>query len=198
MKNRQKDLIDQLSDRDLMINFYLSQFMIFCIGLLFAFILFPSIFDVFHLFNFTEMNQILVIGGGAGIFVVSVDLIMMKYLPSSYFDDGGMNERIFKNRGVLNIIFITLIVAFCEEFLFRGVLQTKFGLLTASIIFALVHYRYLFNKFLLSEIILLSLFIGVIFEWTENLAVTFFMHFIIDCLLGLYIYYTNSTKPFES
>lgn len=198
MKNRQKEIIDQLSDRDLMINFYLSQFMIFCIGLLLAFVLFPSILDVFRLFNFTKITEIFVIGGGAGILVVSADLIMMKFLPSSYFDDGGINERIFKNRGVLKIIFITLIVAFCEEFLFRGVLQTKFGLLIASIIFVLVHYRYLFNKFLLSEIILLSLFIGVIYEWTENLAVTFFMHFIIDCLLGLYLFFTNSKKSFES
>jgi hypothetical protein len=194
VKNRQKQIIDQLSDQELLLNFYISQALIFFIAIVLSFFLFPDILDVFQLFDFSNMNSILIIGGGAGMIVVFIDFLLMKFLPSTYFDDGGINERLFTNRGVVPIIFMTLLVAFCEELLFRGVLQTKFGLVTASVIFALVHFRYLFNKFLFFDVILLSFFIGFIYEWTGNLAVSFFMHFVIDCLLGLFIYFKNLLK----
>jgi uncharacterized protein len=71
--------------------------------------------------------------------------------------------------------------------LFRGIIQTKVGLILASIIFAIIHYRYLFNWFLFINIVILSFFIGLIFDWTDNLAVTIIMHFVIDFLLGVYI-----------
>jgi hypothetical protein len=111
----------------------------------------------------------------------------MKLLPASFYDDGGLNERIFKNRHVFHTFVIALFVAFSEELLFRGIIQTKVGLVIASIIFAIIHYRYLFNWYLFFNIILLSFLIGFIYKWTGNLAVTIMMHFVIDFLLGVYI-----------
>lgn len=194
MKNRQKELINQLSDKELLINFYISQILIFLIAIIIGLFLFEDIWDLFHLFNFNDFLSVLVIGGGSGLLVVIIDLIFMKVLPPSYYDDGGINKRLFTNRGFWQIIFMTLIVAFCEELLFRGVLQTHFGLLTASSIFAIIHIRYLSNLFLFFSIFILSYFIGFIYHWTENLAVPFFMHFIIDSLLGLFIYFRNLQK----
>ena len=189
MNNRQKELINQLTDKELLINFYTSQLFLFFIAILLGFFLFDEISDLFLLFNFKDFLSILVIGGGSGLIIVLIDLILMKFLPSTYYDDGGMNKRLFTNRGFLQIILMALIVAFCEELLFRGVLQTNFGLIIASSIFAILHIRYLSNLFLFFSIFILSFFIGFIYYWTENLAVTFFMHFIIDCLLGLFINY---------
>ncbi|MEH7255142.1 CPBP family intramembrane glutamic endopeptidase, partial [Neobacillus niacini] len=77
---------------------------------------------------------------------------------------------------------------------FRGVIQTKVGLILASLIFAIIHYRYLFNWFLFSNIVILSFLIGFIYDWTNNLAVTMIMHFTIDFLLGLYI---KSKNPID-
>ncbi|MEH6908254.1 CPBP family intramembrane glutamic endopeptidase, partial [Neobacillus drentensis] len=128
------------------------------------------------------------------IAVVLADILLMKSLPSSYYDDGGLNERIFKKRNIFHILFIALFVAFSEELLFRGIIQTKLGLILASIIFAIIHYRYLFNWFLFVNIVVLSFFIGLIFEWTGNLAVTIAMHFVIDFLLGVYIKFR---RPFR-
>lgn len=189
MKNHQKDIVKQLTDKKLLINFYFSQAIIFLIAIILGFIFFPGLLYVFQLFHFSDIHRILMIGGGTGIIVVLIDFIMMSIFPSSFFDDGGINERLFKDRGFFHILFMTLLVAFCEELLFRGVLQTKFGLIAASLIFAIVHFRYLSNLFLLIDVVILSFFIGLIYEWTDNLAVPFVMHFVIDCLLGLSIYY---------
>ena len=195
MKKKYFELINGLTDKDLLFHLYMTQIILCAISLLLAFILFDHfsyldkiILDDVHLFT---------IGIPAGIIIVIIDLILMKCLPSSFYDDGGLNERIFKNRNTLHIIIIALFVAFSEELLFRGIIQTKVGLILASVIFAIIHYRYLFNWFLFVNIVLLSFFIGIIFEWTDNLAVTIVMHFVIDFLLGMYIKYKSPTKTFD-
>ena len=103
-----------------------------------------------------DLQQIILWGGIAGVAVVLLDLILMKLLPSHYYDDGGLNERIFRNRSISQIAFIAAIVAIPEEILFRGMIQTHFGLISSSIIFAIVHYRYLFNWYLFLNVIGLS------------------------------------------
>ena len=195
MKKKYFELINGLTDKDLLFHLYMTQIILCAISLLLGFIFFDHfsyldkiILDDVHLFT---------IGIPAGIIIVIIDLILMKCLPSSFYDDGGLNERIFKNRNTLHIIIIAIFVAFSEELLFRGIIQTKVGLILASVIFAIIHYRYLFNWFLFVNIVLLSFFIGIIFEWTDNLAVTIVMHFVIDFLLGMYIKYKSPTKTFD-
>ena len=185
MKKRYFELINGLTDKDLLFHLYMTQVILCAISLILGFIFFGD-FSYFNNFNLKDF-QIISIGIPAGIAVVIADILLMKWLPSSYYDDGGLNERIFKNRNVFHILIIALFVAFSEELLFRGIIQTKVGLILASIIFAIIHYRYLFNWFLFINIVILSFFIGLIFDWTDNLAVTIIMHFVIDFLLGVYI-----------
>jgi membrane protease YdiL (CAAX protease family) len=40
------------------------------------------------------------------------------------------------------ILFASLLAPFCEEFLFRGFLQNRFGILISAIIFSLLHFGY--------------------------------------------------------
>ena len=185
MKKRYFELINGLTDKDLLFHLYMTQVILCAISLILGFIFFGD-FSYFNNFNLKDF-QIISIGIPAGIAVVIADILLMKWLPPSYYDDGGLNERIFKNRNVFHILIIALFVAFSEELLFRGIIQTKVGLILASIIFAIIHYRYLFNWFLFINIVILSFFIGLIFDWTGNLAVTIIMHFVIDFLLGVYI-----------
>lgn len=185
MKKKYFELINGLTDKDLLFHLYMTQVILCVISILLGFIFFDHLS---YLNNISLQDfQIITIGVPAGIAVVLADILLMKWLPSSYYDDGGLNERIFKNRNIFHILFIALFVAFSEELLFRGIIQTKLGLILASIIFAIIHYRYLFNWFLFVNIVVLSFFIGLIFEWTDNLAVTIAMHFVIDFLLGVYI-----------
>ncbi|MEH7124344.1 CPBP family intramembrane glutamic endopeptidase [Bacillus sp. JJ1532] len=192
MKEKYTGIIKELSDRELLFHLYLTQFILLAISFILSLILFNRFSDVLNLFKIGDMN-ILFIGGTAGLAVVLLDVILMKLLPPSLYDDGGLNERVFRNRSVFHIALIAAIVAFCEELLFRGIIQTHVGLVFSSLIFAVVHYRYLFNWFLFLNVVVLSFFIGYIFLITNNLFVTIFTHFIIDFLLGLIIKYRHNT-----
>ncbi|WML25748.1 type II CAAX endopeptidase family protein [Neobacillus sp. OS1-33] len=185
MKKKYFELINSLTDKDLLFHLYMTQVILCVISILLGLIFFDHLSYLNHIS--LQDFQIITIGVPVGIAVVLADILLMKLLPSSYYDDGGLNERIFKKRNIFHILFIALFVAFSEELLFREIIQTKLGLILASIIFAIIHYRYLFNWFLFVNIVVLSFFIGLIFEWTGNLAVTIAMHFVIDFLLGVYI-----------
>ncbi len=197
MKKKHMEIVKELSDKDLLFHLYATQLLLLAISAILGFILFNDFSSFFDLFFWEDLN-ILYIGAGAGIAVVLADLLLMKIVPASYYDDGGLNERIFRNRNPLHIAVIAAIVAFCEELLFRGVIQTHFGLLVSSIIFAAVHYRYLFNWFLFVNIIVLSFLIGIIYLKTGNLAVTIVMHFLIDFLLGISIRYRKQDNIEET
>lgn len=193
MKNNYTEMIKEISNKELMFHLYLTQIILLTISFILGMILFDSFSEFLNLFQWND-HRIFLIGGVAGLAVVLLDFILMKVLPASYYDDGGLNERIFRNRNIVHIAFIAAIIAFCEELLFRGIIQTHVGLVVSSIIFAVVHYRYLFNWFLFLNIIVLSFFIGYLFLLTGNLLVTIFMHFIIDFLLGLLIKNRNNKQ----
>ncbi|WP_045517377.1 CPBP family intramembrane glutamic endopeptidase [Neobacillus niacini] len=190
MKNKYNELIKGLTDRELLSHLYMTQVILLVITLVLGILLFDH-FSFLQTIDFSDV-RVLLIGVPAGATVVIVDIILMKLLPQSFYDDGGLNERIFKNRSVIHIAWIAAFVAFSEELLFRGVIQTKVGLIIASLIFAIIHYRYLFNWFLFSNIVILSFLIGSVYEWSNNLALTMIMHFTIDFLLGLYLKYRHT------
>lgn len=183
-KKRYEELVNELTDKELLLSLFLTNVLVLGVALIFGIFLFDSFTEFWKLFDWTD-KRILTIGVSAGIGVFLLDLMFMKIFPSSYFDDGGVNKRIFQNRNVRQIFMISLSVAVSEEILFRGVIQTNFGLIIASVIFALVHYRYLFNQLLFINVVLLSFFIGFIYWLTGNLLVTIVMHFVIDFSLGI-------------
>ena len=178
MKTKYSNLIKDIKDKDLIISLYFTQMLLLTIAFILGIFLFDSFSAFLALFTIVDSN-ILIVGGTAGLIVVLVDLLFMKLLPPTYYDDGGLNERIF------------------QEILFRGVIQTHFGLIASSLLFALVHYRYLFNWFLFVNIIALSFLIGFIYFQTGNLLVTIFMHFLVDFLSGCIIRYKFIKKHKE-
>jgi uncharacterized protein len=190
MKNKYQELINDLSERELLFHLYITQTILLSLSLILGWFIYKDIWFIEAFFNWND-TSILSMGLLVGILVVILDLLFMKILPKSFYDDGGLNERIFKNRSIFHIAFIALIVAFSEELLFRGIIQTHLGLMAASVIFAIIHYRYLFNWYLFANIIILSFVIGYIYHLTDNLAVTFVMHFIVDFLLGSFIMVKN-------
>jgi uncharacterized protein len=183
-KDQYRELIKGLSDKELSFHLFLTQVLLLALSFILGIFLFDSLTEFLGLIQWTD-PFIWQVGVTAGLVVVIADLTLMKFLPPSLYDDGGVNKRIFRNKNVFQIAVITALVAFSEEILFRGIIQTHTGLIISSIIFALVHYRYLFNWFLFLNIIFLSFVIGFIYMKTGNLAVTITMHFIIDFLLGL-------------
>ena len=197
MKNKQAELLKSISDETLILNVWLTQFIVVLVSLIVGFILFDDWASFWGLFQFDDW-RILTVGVTAGIGIVLLDFVLMKVLPDSFYDDGGINQRIFRSISIPHIIILSFAVAVCEELLFRGVIQTNTNIWIASLVFALVHYRYLFNIFLFCNVTILSFFIGFLYDLTGNLVVTIAAHFIIDCLLGIYINTYRKQRNIES
>ncbi|MEN1969128.1 CPBP family intramembrane glutamic endopeptidase [Lentibacillus sp. N15] len=186
----QRDIVNQLTDEQLTKQLLLSQGFILFLSILFSYFLFDHLSEWMQLFR-VDIQEIIYHGVIPGCIVVAVDMILMYLLPERYYDDGGINQRIFANRSVFGIVKLVLLIAIAEELLFRGVLQTAAGYIIASIIFTIVHVRYLKKPVLLISVLLVSFYLGYMFELTGNLLTTITAHFIIDFLTGLFIRYAK-------
>ncbi|HEK9102236.1 CPBP family intramembrane metalloprotease [Bacillus pfraonensis] len=182
--NIQRSSIEDIGPKEIRLNLYITQLIIIGVGCVLAYILFPNRSEFYDLWKW-EPISILVIGSVVAGIVVLFDYIAMQVLPESWFDDGGINERMFQGTSVIQLFGITFVIGFAEEFLFRGVLQTHFGLVVASLIFAVLHIRYVKKPFLFCFVCMISFLFGYVFQWTENLFITIFAHFLVDFIMGL-------------
>ncbi|MCD8511488.1 MAG: CPBP family intramembrane metalloprotease [Bacillus sp. (in: Bacteria)] len=180
---KQAELIKKLSDKELLLNLYFTQLLMLLLAIIGSRVITGSWFFPFTLISWNWNH--LFIGIGAALLVVAIEVVLVKVLPSRWFDDGGINERIFRKRSPLHIGFISLVVGFSEEIMFRGLLQSSFGIIPASIVFALIHFRYLSNIFLFTFTVILSFYLGFLFYLTGNLLTVIVCHMLIDMLLGL-------------
>ncbi|MBC6975585.1 CPBP family intramembrane metalloprotease [Bacillus sp. Xin] len=182
--NIQRRSIEDIGPKEIRLNLYITQLIIIGVGCVLAYILFPNRSEFYDLWKW-EPISILVIGSVVAGIVVLFDYIAMQVLPESWFDDGGINDRMFQGTSVIQLFGITFVIGFAEEFLFRGVLQTHFGLVVASLIFAVLHIRYVRKPFLFCFVCMISFLFGYVFQWTENLFITIFAHFLVDFIMGL-------------
>lgn len=193
MKKDKNQLILQMSYRTLLLNLLLSQLFFLLLGIGLSYLLFDSLTDWIGLMAWNPY-ELIIYGFLPGITVVLIDLFLIKAFPSKWFDDGGLNNKLFKEAPVLHIFGITLLVAIAEEVLFRGVIQTIYGIYAASFLFAMVHFRYLRKPFLFLSVLFLSFALGFVYKWTHNILVPITMHFTIDFVLGWIIHRRMNTS----
>ncbi|KHE69927.1 CPBP family intramembrane glutamic endopeptidase [Halobacillus sp. BBL2006] len=185
-RKNQAELIQQLSDREITVQLVLTQLTILLLAAIGSFFLFDSFLDWTELFHFS-WTELLWFGLIPGLMVLLIDFILLYSLPERYYDDGGINVKVFRHRSYIGITGITLLIAFSEEVLFRGVIHTEFGYLVASVLFAIMHIRYLDKIVLLVSVLFVSFFIGYMYEQTGSLFVTITAHFVIDFVLAIWI-----------
>ncbi|WP_026673219.1 CPBP family intramembrane glutamic endopeptidase [Alkalihalobacterium bogoriense] len=184
--NRQAKLIQQMTDKDILINLYVTQLIMLSIAFVLGWIFFDSWESFSSLFQW-NFREIFIIGGGIAFIVILIDIVLYRFLPSKWLDDGGINERVFRNRHPFHILILALFIAISEEVLFRGILQTHLGFIPASLLFAVVHVRYISKIVLFTMTVSVSFVLGWAFLFTGNLLVPIFAHFLIDFVLGLFI-----------
>lgn len=190
-KNKQAELILKLSPKEIVINLYLTQLLFLVVAIILSYFFYNDIL-FFTVFLKYEPIKNLLLGVGTSILVVLLDILMWRFLPKSMVDDGGINDKIFSSLKINQIFVITLVIAFCEEILFRGTLQPTIGLFWTSIIFAVMHIRYLNKPILIGSALIVSFLLGWLFELSGNLSTTVIAHFLIDFILGLLL----RLKPF--
>jgi membrane protease YdiL (CAAX protease family) len=176
--------IDQLNDKLLLINLYITQALTLVIGLIW--LLFQKR-DIFDLFSLQRSDNFVAWGLGLAGSMLIIDFFLSKIMPDDVMDDGGINQMLFGNRPVWHIICIAAIVAICEELLFRGAMQNAIGPYWTSIIFAAIHIRYLKHWIPTGWVFLSSYGLGFIYIQSGTLWAPILCHFVIDVISGLMI-----------
>lgn len=178
----------QWSEKVILLNLFLTQGIILLIGIIFYYLFFfrrgvllQNIFPTNHLL--TDV----ITATAFALIVVVINIVIDRKLPKNIFDDKGINKLLFSNRSIVHILVITLVVAFCEEFLFRIIIQPFLGIFLTSLIFTAIHIRYLSNWLLPLFVFVVSYGLGWIYEWTGSGWTPIIAHFWIDFILGMLI-----------
>lgn len=183
--------LSQISGQLILVNLYITQgfaFFLTIVGV--AFFHKEGISPFFQRMFFS--NSILwdiIVGAFWGLIVVFLQIILYRNLPQRYFDDGGINEKLFRTINPAHILFISALVSFVEELLFRGLIQNGIGLFWTSVLFTLIHFRYLKQWLLTIFTFGVSILIGWIYLITNSLIAPILTHFLIDAILGLLIHF---------
>ncbi|MGZ9586877.1 CPBP family intramembrane glutamic endopeptidase [Paenibacillus marinisediminis] len=183
---QQQVQIDQIDDKTLLLNLYLTQALTLIIGS--VWILFSGR-NPLLLLQPPEGYKPWLLGAGLSVIVVILDLLISKFVPEEATDDGGINERLFRNRPFWHIFVIAFVVSICEEMLFRGAVQHTLGIYWTSVAFAAIHVRYLRHWLPTLMVFSISYGLGYIYEWSGSLWAPIAAHFLIDFIMGLILRY---------
>lgn len=180
-----QDIMNEISDEQMRKSLLLSQFILFSLGVMLHILFQRPFFQKvdFVLTPTLVLYYVLI----PSFVIISIDFIFDKKMPKKWIDDGGINDRLFRSCTNSQIFVFTLLIACCEEYLFRYVIQGQFGWVIASLIFALVHVRYLSKIVLFLQVVTISFVFGWIYKETDSLAIVILLHWTIDLILGLYI-----------
>ncbi|WP_409346571.1 lysostaphin resistance A-like protein [Paenibacillus sp. MBLB4367] len=186
--------IDELDDRFLLANLYLTQALTLIIGMIVFFFQKNKFWE--HL-SFAEPLRIVLWGLGFAAAFIAVDMLISRFVPEDVADDGGINDKLFGRRPIWHIALISLVVAVCEELLFRGAVQHAFGPYWTSILFAAIHIRYLRHWIMTGLVFGVSYGLGLIYVQTGTLWTPIMAHFAIDFVMGCMIRFRREANDKE-
>lgn len=176
----------QLTDKLLLINLYITQGLTLFIGLIWILL---QKRNPIHILNFPDSVHFVYWGLGLAVIMLVVDFLLTHIVPEDSMDDGGINELLFGKRPLWHIVVISAVVAVCEELLFRGAIQQSLGPYWTSILFAVIHVRYLRHWIPTGWVFLSSYGLGLIYIHSGSLWAPILCHFLIDLFSGMVIRY---------
>lgn len=135
--------------------------------------------------------------GGVIAGVVLLSIVMDKYLPKRWQDDGSVNMRIFGSMSPVTTLLVCIAVGFGEEWLFRGVIHSFAGNFWTSLLFTLVHVRYVTKPLMVISVFGTSWLLGMLFTYSGSLWSPIVAHIGIDLLLAFYLQATMKKEKGE-
>ncbi|MEW6065241.1 MAG: type II CAAX endopeptidase family protein [Bacillota bacterium] len=129
-------------------------------------------------------NAGLVLGCGtllaAGLVIMQILLVI--FVPHDKLLDDGTN-KIFYTFSYPTLALLMSFGAFAEELLFRAAMQPGFGIVLTSVLFAVIHVRYLKKWILLLGTFVMSLALGWLYETTQNIWAPVWAHFLVNFVM---------------
>lgn len=181
--------MEELNDRLLLINLYVTQLVTLIVGLIILLFQKNALLDRFSL----QLPEMLIWGIGLAAAVLVCDFVVGQFVPDDVSDDGGINEMMFAGRPLWHIALLCLVVAFCEEILFRGAIQHALGPYWTSILFAAIHVRYLQSWLMTGLVFSISYAMGFAYIATGTLWTPIIAHFLIDFVMGCIIRFNKKS-----
>ena len=86
-------------------------------------------------------------------------------------------KALFTNANLFDIVVISALAGFAEELLFRGIVQAKFGIVWASVIFGILHCLSP-AYFVIATI--MGFYLGFLSDYYQSLLVPIQLHFLYD------------------
>ncbi|UCH80600.1 MAG: CPBP family intramembrane metalloprotease [Nitrospiraceae bacterium] len=101
---------------------------------------------------------------------------------------------IFRNSGLNDLVVISLLAGVGEELLFRGVIQVRFGIVFASVLFGVLHFV---SPAYAIVTAIMGLYLGIIFHISGGLLAPVIIHFLYDLAALVYLKYYVKTEEGE-
>ncbi|BAU28933.1 hypothetical protein DFP93_103220 [Aneurinibacillus soli] len=177
-----------LTSRVLAINVYMTQgILLLCglVGLYWFYIRSGRGWQ--EIFTLADWQSGVLYGTLVALFVIVAEVVLLVVLPRGMFDDGGVNELLFRDLSGVQIISLCLVVAVSEELLFRAVIQPGLGIWWTSILFTVVHVRYWKKWVMVAVVFGISLLFGALVVRTGAVWAAIWAHFLIDVALGYFV-----------
>src|SRR5690625_573855 len=93
---KQADIVRQLSSNDLKRSVLYTQLLLFTLSIILSLFLFSSMTDWINLFEF-NLYDILYYGVLPAFIIILINIILDKFVPKQFLDDGGINEKLFRS-----------------------------------------------------------------------------------------------------
>jgi membrane protease YdiL (CAAX protease family) len=138
-----------------------------------------------------EMGLGLMLGIGAWLFALGAILVVALAIYG-LLGEGALPKQVpsvvpmIAGLPVILRLLVSLSAGFFEELFFRGFLQPRIGILLSTVLFALGHLSY-GQPFLLVGVTVLSLILGLIVKWRQNIWPAVVAHAVFDAVQLLVI-----------
>ncbi|RJE48453.1 MULTISPECIES: type II CAAX endopeptidase family protein [unclassified Dehalobacter] len=178
----------EISKKMLGLNILLSQaiLIVIALGLWVILRLFDRKIVLAEMFTIDSLSKAfiaLIIGCAV---LIALQFLFLKYVPKErLFDE--INLILMEKFSLTELLPLFFLGAFSEEFLFRGMIQPVLGLCLTAVVFTLIHYRYWRQVFILVEVFLMGILLGVVYAVSLTLWVPVLCHFIVNMTTAFWI-----------
>ncbi len=175
-----------ISKKLLLLNIVLSQTILVIIAIILSFFI-KGNWLFFEPFLKIEIRFDIFLISLAGIlFLLFFEFLCWKFISKENFFDE-LNLILIEKFSLAELSIIFLSGSIVEEMLFRGIIQPFVGILAANIVFTLIHFRYFSKKYMLLEVFVIGIVLGIIYKLTLMLYVPILCHFIVNLITAMLV-----------
>lgn len=182
-----------LTPKELVLSFWLSQIILLVPGIVLLWFLYlRNGYVLSDFFAYTNTVGIWFGGTSVALAAIALQWLAWRIFSLRAFDDGGING-VLLSLPMRTLIPMFIFGAFAEELLVRGVLQAGMvryfgplsGVLLTSLIFSIMHIRYIKKPVLLGGAFIISLILGFLYGVAGTLWAPIWAHLIYNSATAL-------------